>query len=108
MTAVTGLKALHSLNLLSKLTEFVERKDFGVPYYMYTEPLFVIPTGQVQFEAEADGRECDICSEYDGDYYDFFDMNKPHPPLHPHCRCVYRYVPTGELIDYSDEAEFYR
>lgn len=88
-----------------KLAE-VDTASQGTPWYLFVDPTTITPLGQVQFQTEPDGKVCPICGEYDGDYYDFLDDSKPFPPLHPNCRCYYIYVPTGQIVDFSEFSDW--
>ena len=65
--------------------------------------------------ATLEANTCSECAEFDGQYYDIDDDNKPDIPFHPNCRCLYINVPPvgwkpsvrkdnekGDIIDYNE------
>lgn len=84
-----------------KITE-----ELATPSHMLFDSVNIIPTAPVVFETEGDHGVCPICDQYDGIEYDFDDSTKPAPPLHPNCRCVFRYTDTNEIVDFSDDSPY--
>ena len=73
----------------------------AIPSDSFYDPVTIIPLGDVVFETEDDEKVCPLCDEFDGERFAFDDATKPIPPMHPNCRCIYRYENTDDVIKFS-------
>lgn len=48
------------------------------------------------FSATLDNSTSEICSDLDGEIFEYYDSNKPIPPLHPNCRSTLISLPSKE------------